>query len=62
MEQTAEGVPTTRAAIELAGRYGVEMPITELTGKVLFDGLDPRQAMDLLMHRAPVAESSSPRS
>ncbi len=58
MEQTAEGVPTTRAAIELARRYGVEMPITELTGKVLFDGLDPRQAMDLLMHRAPVAESS----
>ena len=61
MSQTAEGVPTTRAAVELAARCGVEMPITELTGRVLFDDLDPREAMDLLMRRAPMPETGARR-
>jgi len=52
----AEGVPTTQAAIRLAARVGVEMPIAELLGKVLFEGLPARQAVDALMLRAPKAE------
>jgi len=51
--QVAEGVTTTVAARKLARRYGVEMPITEMTYRVLFEGLEPRQAVDELMLRAP---------
>jgi glycerol-3-phosphate dehydrogenase (NAD(P)+) len=51
--QVAEGVTTTVAARELARRCGVEMPITEMTYKVLFEGLDPRRAVAELMGRAP---------
>jgi glycerol-3-phosphate dehydrogenase (NAD(P)+) len=51
--QVAEGVTTTVAARELARRYGVEMPITEMTYQVLFEGLDVRRAVGELMLRAP---------
>ena len=40
-----EGVPTTAAALRLAGETGVHMPITERIYKVLYEGLSPRQAM-----------------
>ena len=51
--QVAEGVTTTLAARELARRLGVEMPITEKTYQVLFQGLDPQQAIADLMGRPP---------
>jgi glycerol-3-phosphate dehydrogenase (NAD(P)+) len=54
--QVAEGVTTTVAARNLAGRYGVEMPITEKTYQVLFEGLDPRRAVAELMLRSPKHE------
>lgn len=54
----AEGINTTIAALKLAARYGVEMPISEKTYQVLFEGLDPRRAvMDLLL-REPKHELS----
>lgn len=56
MTQTAEGVPTTRAAVRIARRRGVEMPITEMTHRVLFEGLAPQQALVELMRRAPQPE------
>ena len=56
MTQTAEGVPTTRAAVRIARRLGVEMPITEMTHRVLFEGLAPQQALVELMRRAPQPE------
>ena len=56
MTQTAEGVPTTRAAMRIARRRGVEMPITEMTHRVLFEGLSPQQALVELMRRAPQPE------
>ncbi len=56
MDQVAEGVNTTRAALELAAEHGVDMPITALTARVLFDDLDPREALEMLMSRAPQAE------
>ncbi|MGA2285048.1 MAG: NAD(P)H-dependent glycerol-3-phosphate dehydrogenase [Dehalococcoidia bacterium] len=49
----AEGVTTTVAALDLARRLGVEMPITEKTCQVLFEGLDPRVAAVDLMGRSP---------
>lgn len=52
----AEGVWTTRAALQLAGRYRVEMPIAQQLGLVLFEGLDPQRAVPELMTRDPKGE------
>lgn len=51
-----EGYYATAAAIELSGKAGVEMPIAEELGKVLFENKDPRTAAIDLMTRAPKAE------
>ncbi|HZU65646.1 MAG TPA: NAD(P)H-dependent glycerol-3-phosphate dehydrogenase [Ktedonobacteraceae bacterium] len=47
----AEGVSTTRAALQLATRFDVEMPITSQLSLVLFEGLDPKKAVPELMMR-----------
>ena len=54
--QVVEGVPATRAALALARRYGVTMPIAEQVQAVLFERRDPRQALAELMARDPTAE------
>ena len=54
--EVAEGVTTAPAVLEMEGRMGVEMPIAETTNRVLFEGLDPKQAALELMGRAPRAE------
>ncbi len=54
--QVAEGVPTTRAARELAARHGVEMPIAEELYQILFAGKHPLQALAALMERDPTDE------
>src|SRR5712691_781142 len=41
----AEGISTTRAALQMAARYHVEMPITQQLSLVLFEGHDPRRAV-----------------
>jgi glycerol-3-phosphate dehydrogenase (NAD(P)+) len=56
MSSVAEGVPTTQAAMELAGRYDVEMPITRAVSAVLFEGKDPSTALTDLMARCPRPE------
>jgi len=56
MTQVAEGVRTTRAALHLARRQGVEMPITEQVYAVLFEEKDPRVAIRDLMVRRPRGE------
>jgi glycerol-3-phosphate dehydrogenase (NAD(P)+) len=52
----AEGVPTTEAALRLARRHRVEMPIVEVTHRVLFDGFPAVEAARELMGREPRAE------
>ncbi len=52
----AEGVSTTQAALQLAARYNVEMPIARQLGLVLFEGLDPHKAVPELMLRDPKDE------
>lgn len=47
----AEGVRTTRAALGLARKHGVEMPITEQMELILNEGKDPREAIRDLMLR-----------
>jgi len=48
----AEGVRTTRAACDLAGRVGVELPISSQMRSVLYEGKPPREAVDELMSRS----------
>ena len=56
LPSVAEGVPTTKAVVELARRYKVEMPITEATHAVLFEGRDVIRALSDLMSRDPKPE------
>ena len=56
MGNVAEGVDTTVGALKLASRLGVDMPITQAISDVLFNGVDPREAVAALMGRAPQPE------
>ncbi len=49
--KVAEGVLTSRAALGLAQKHGVEMPITEQMELILNEGKDPREAIRDLMLR-----------
>jgi glycerol-3-phosphate dehydrogenase (NAD(P)+) len=49
--KVAEGVMTTRAALGLARRHGIEMPITEQMEMILNEGKNPREAIKDLMLR-----------
>lgn len=51
-----EGVETTKVVLEVAEGLGVDMPIAEVVSKVLFEDLEPRRAIRLLMERAPTVE------
>ncbi len=52
----AEGVLTTNAAIGLARKMGVEMPITEQMHAILHDGKSPQEAIRDLMSRPSTSE------
>ena len=56
MDNVAEGVNATLAALVLAKELGVEMPIAEMASRVLFDGLSPQKAMVELMSRPARSE------
>ncbi len=51
-----EGVPTTKAVMQLARSYDVEMPITAAVHGILFEGLSPDDAIRKLMSRKQKAE------
>ena len=56
MDNVAEGVNATSAALAMASRLNVEMPITQVTHRVLFDGLSPKEAATQLMERPARSE------
>lgn len=58
--QVSEGVPTTRAAIALAERTGVDMPIARETHAILFEGRPAAEGLANLMARAWKCEVHSP--
>ncbi|MFQ5510327.1 MAG: NAD(P)H-dependent glycerol-3-phosphate dehydrogenase [Candidatus Krumholzibacteriia bacterium] len=58
MVMVAEGVRTTRAAVSVGERLGLELPIIESIHEVLYAGKDPRQAINELMNRPPQKEMS----
>jgi glycerol-3-phosphate dehydrogenase (NAD(P)+) len=52
MKMVAEGINTTNAAVDLARRYSVEMPISEQMFQMLRFGIAPREAIRRLMERS----------
>ena len=51
-----ESVDNIDVAHELARKYNVEMPIVDCVFDVLYNGLDPREAVNILMTRKPREE------
>ncbi len=52
MRMVAEGIKTTNAAVDLARRCSVEMPISEQMFQMLHFGISPREAIQRLMERS----------
>lgn len=59
VKMVVEGVYSTKAAVKLGEKYGVAMPIIEEVNKVLFEGKDPRNAVNELMQRDSKAEHTA---
>ena len=51
MRAIAEGIRTTKSTVQLAQRLGIEMPIAEKMYAVLYEGLQPQEALTDLMER-----------
>ncbi len=58
-ESVAEGVATTKSALALAEREGVEMPIVSMVHRVLFDDLPAHRGVTELMARELRAEQDA---
>jgi len=56
MAQVVEGVGTARAAHEIGVSLGVELPITEAVYCILYEEVEPRDALAKLMARGPKPE------
>jgi glycerol-3-phosphate dehydrogenase (NAD(P)+) len=54
--QEAEGVSTARELLAVARKYGVDMPITEQTARVLEGQASPQEAVEALLSREPRPE------
>ena len=54
---TVEGYTAAKCAWELAQRKNVDMPITEAAYAVLYEGRDPREALNSLMLRDRTSEA-----
>lgn len=58
VKMVVEGVYSAKAAIALARKYGVDMPIIEAVNKVLFEDKPAKEAVTELMQRDKRAENS----
>jgi glycerol-3-phosphate dehydrogenase (NAD(P)+) len=56
MQQVAEGVWTAKAARKLIDELSIELPITSEVFAVLYEGKNPREAVQCLMSRPPKPE------
>ena len=52
MKMVAEGIKTTNAAVDLAARYAVDMPIAGQMFQMLHSGTSPQEAIRCLMERS----------
>ena len=51
MRTVAEGVKTTKSVYNMSRKLGVEMPIVEQVYRMLYEDLDPKEALQTLMNR-----------
>ena len=56
VQMVVEGVYSTKAAVKLGEKYGVSLPIIGKVNEVLFEGKDPKEAVNELMLRDSKAE------
>jgi glycerol-3-phosphate dehydrogenase (NAD(P)+) len=54
--QEVEGVKTVHELYGMAKRLGVDMPITEQVYRVVYEGLPPGKAVEILLNREPKSE------
>ena len=59
VNQVVEGVHCAKAALKLAKKYNIEMPIVEQVNKILFEGKSAREAVSELLLRERRAEHGS---
>lgn len=59
VKMVVEGVYSAKAAAKLGKKYGVALPIVDKVDEVLFEGKDPKEAVDELMLRDSKAEHSA---
>ncbi len=57
VNMVVEGVYSAKAALKLAKKYNVEMPIVEMVNKVLFEDFSAKEAMYILLTRMKTSES-----
>ena len=56
VKMIVEGVYSAKAALQLSKKYNVELPIIEQVAAVLFEGSEPKDAVDALMGREKKSE------
>ena len=56
--QEIEGINTVRGLIGISKKLNVDMPITEQVYRIIYHGIDPAVAVQLLLQRDPKAESA----
>jgi glycerol-3-phosphate dehydrogenase (NAD(P)+) len=56
MKHVAEGIMTTKAALALGKKHGVQLPVTSEIYQVLYQGKDPFQSISDLMTRSATSE------
>ncbi len=56
VKMVVEGVYSTKAAVKLGEKYGVSLPIVNKVNEILFEGKDPKEAVNELMLRDSKAE------
>ena len=59
VKMVVEGVYSTKAAVKLGRKYGVDMPIIEQVNAVLFENKNPGDAVKDLMMRDGKAEHNA---
>ena len=58
MSMVAEGVYATRIVHEMAEELGIEMPITDVLFRILYEGASPLPLVDEIMTREPKSEGA----
>ncbi len=56
IQQVVEGAQAAKEVYALAAEYKIDMPITAQVYRVLYEGLNPREAVQSLLERSPTSE------